>query len=101
MHKWEKGPEVAIPKGSSNTVIRTAYEGDVEVSTIHLNSPDIAEENGQKTVVRSIPEDTTQVPVITGNLREKIPELDTTQTHHELALEDITKEDIGPGSATL
>lgn len=101
MQKWQKSPEVAIPEGSRNTVVRTAYEGDVVVSTIHLDSPDIPKENGEKTVLRSVPGDTTQIPVKTGNLREKITELDTTQTHHELALEDITKEDIGPGSATL
>ena len=101
MQKWQRDPQVAISEGSRNTVVRTAYEGDVEVSTIHLDSPDIPKENGEKTVVRSVPGDTTQFPDITGNLREKITELDTTQTHHELALEDITKEDIGPGSATL
>jgi len=102
MHRWDRKPEVAIPEGSRNTVVRTAYEGDVEVSTIHLDSPDTPEEKGEKTVVRSIPEDTTQFPDITGNLREKNIELDTTQMpQNELSLEDISKEDIGLGNATL
>jgi hypothetical protein len=102
MHRWDRKPEVAIPEGSRNTVVRTAYEGDVEVSTIHLDSPDTPEEKGEKTVIRSIPEDTTQFPDITGNLRENNIELDTTQMPpNELALEDISKEDIGLGNATL
>jgi hypothetical protein len=102
MHRWDRKPEVAIPEGSRNTVVRTAYEGDVEVSTIHLDSPNTPEEKGEKTVIRSIPEDTTQFPDNTGNLRENNIELDTTQIPpDELALEDISKEDIGLGNATL
>lgn len=101
MHKWGRNPEVAISEGSRNTVVRTAYEGDVEVSEPRLDTPKTAEENGEKTAIRSIQEDTTQIPDISGNLRENNHELDTTKTHNELALEDITKEDIGPGNATL
>ena len=102
MQKFQRGPEVAIPEGSGNTVVRTAYEGDVEVSTIHSDSPDTPEEKGEKTAIRSISEDTTQFPAIAGNLRENNIELDTTQMpQNELSLEDISKEDIGLGSATL
>ena len=101
-HRWDREPEVAIPEGSRNTVVRTAYEGDVELSELHSDSPDTPEEKGEKTVVRSIQEDTTQFPAIAGNLREENIEVDTTQMPlNELALEDITKEDIGLGSATL
>lgn len=102
MHKWDKGPKVAIQEGSRNTVVHTAYEGDVEISEPHFDTPETAEEKGEKTAVRSIQEDTTQVPVIAGNLREKDIELDTTQLpQNELTLGDISNEDIGPGSATL
>jgi len=102
MHRWDRKPEVAIPEGSRNTVVRTAYEGDVEVSTPHSDSPDTPEEKGEKTAIRSIQEDTTQFPDITGNLRENNIELDTTQMpQNELSLEDISKEDIGLGNATL
>jgi hypothetical protein len=56
----------------------------------------------KKTAIRSIPEDTTQFPDNTGNLRENNIELDTTQMpQNELSLEDISKEDIGLGNATL
>ncbi|MFZ2886455.1 MAG: hypothetical protein WA021_01400, partial [Minisyncoccia bacterium] len=89
-------------EGSRNTVVRTAYEGDVEISEPHSEVPDIPEEKGEKTAIRSIPEDTTQFPAIAGNLRENNIELDTTQMpQNELSLEDISKEDIGLGSATL
>jgi hypothetical protein len=102
MHKWDKGPKVAIQEGSRNTVVRTAYEGDMEISEPHLDTPKIAEEKGEKTAIRSIQEDTTQFPEITGNLRENNIELDTTQiAPNELTLGDISNEDIGPGSATL
>jgi hypothetical protein len=102
MHKWNKGPKVAIQEGSRNTVVHTAYEGDVVICEPHLDTPKTAEEKGEKTAIRSIQEDTTQFPVIAGNLREKDIELDTTQLpQNELTLGDISNEDIGPGSATL
>ena len=102
MHRWDKGPEVAIPEGSRNTVVRTAYEGDVEISEPHLEGPDMTDKKGEKTAIRSIQEDTTHIPVITGNLREESIELDTTQMpSNELNLEDISKEDIGLGNSTL
>jgi hypothetical protein len=99
MQKWQIPLSVAIPEPSRHSVVRTAYEGDVEVSTIHLKGPDMPEENGEKTGVRSDVLDTTQFPVNTGNLRENNPELDTTQAHNELSLEDIRNDDLGAGSA--
>ena len=102
MHKWDKGPKVAIQEGSRNTVVHTAYEGDVEISEPHSDTPKTPMENGEKTAIRSIQEDTTQFPDITGNLRENNIELDTTHMPpNEIALEDISKEDIGLGNATL
>lgn len=102
MHKWDKGPKVAIQQGSRNTVVHTAYEGDVEISEPHSDTPKTAEEKGEKTAIRSIQEDTTQFPEIAGKLRENNIELDTTQLpQNELTLGDISNEDIGPGSATL
>ena len=101
-HRWNRNPEVAIQEGSRNTVVRTAYEGDVELSELHSDGPDTPVKNGEEMDIRSIQEDTAQFPVIAGNLREENIELDTTQMRtDDLALEDITKEDIGPGSATL
>ena len=102
MHKWDKSPGVAIQQGSRNTVVRTAYEGDVEISEPHSEVPDTPDKKGEKTAIRSIQEDTTQFPEVTGNLRENNIELDTTQMpQNELNLEDISKEDIGLGNATL
>jgi hypothetical protein len=102
MHKWDKSPGVAIQQGSRNTVVRTAYEGDVEISEPHSEVPDTPDKKGEKTAIRSIQEDTTQFPEIAGKLRENNIELDTTQMpQNELNLEDISKEDIGLGNATL
>jgi hypothetical protein len=102
MHKWDKSPGVAIQQGSRNTVVRTAYEGDVEISEPHSEVPDTPDKKGEKTAIRSIQEDTTQFPEIAGKLREEHIELDTTQLpQNELTLEDISKEDIGLGNATL
>lgn len=102
MHKWDKSPGVAIQQGSRNTVVRTAYEGDVEISEPHSEVPDTPDKKGEKTAIRSIQQDTTQFPEVTGNLREENIELDTTQLpQNELSLEDISKEDIGLGNATL
>lgn len=113
MQKWQVPPSVAIPEASGHSVVRT---------------PDSPDRSGELQDNRSIAEDTTVIPVNTGNLREpnsvETPEetplgsisFDTAEpplkngektvgsafeTHTELSLDDITQEDLGPGTATL
>jgi hypothetical protein len=131
MQKWQVPPPVAIPKPSGHSVVRTAYEGEVpwrQIRRDHQEEADSPDRTGELQDNRSIPEDTTHIPVITGNLREQnlveTPEevplgsisIDTAEspfkngekpaesefeTHTELGLDDITQEDLGPGTATL
>lgn len=131
MQKWQVPPSVAIPESSRHSVVRTPEERQYpwrENREGHQEEPDLADNAGKMQGNRSIPEDTTVIPVITGNLREEnfveTPEetplgsisIDTAespfkngekrvesadQTHNELSLDDITQDDLGPGTATL
>lgn len=132
MQKWQVPPSVAIPEASGHSVVRTEEERQYpwrqkqEGPYEGVDSPD---RSGELQDNRSIPEDTTHIPAITGNLREpnsvETPEetpplgsisIDTAEpplkngektaesafeTHTELSLNDITQEDLGPGKATL
>lgn len=108
----------------------SAYEGDLPLNEIrrgHQEGVDSPDNTGNLQGNRSIPEDTTEVPVNTGKLREssgvdnatveqrmRSIQSDTTEspfkngekrgeaeamTHNELSLEDIRNDDLGAGSA--
>jgi hypothetical protein len=96
MHKWQLPEQVAIQEPSGHSVVQTAYEGKVPLRPTEEgnNLPDIT---GNLREVSSIQSDTTESPFKNGEKRVE----NAFETHTELSLDDISQEDLGPGTATL
>jgi hypothetical protein len=99
-HKWQIPPSVAIQEGSGHSVVQSAYEREApwrQTKRDHQEGADVPVIAGNLREVGSIQSDTTKPPFKNG---EKWVE-SADQTHTGLSLDDITQEDLGPGTATL